>query len=224
MSCLHRACEAVISEVLLCLPETAGSHQLRYMVNDHLPISTMQAMGISQEAVYKNLLSPPPKRTPSPIPPSLLETSGVSAPSRVALCFNSPRPFPVLNLSPAAYLPSLQPAHPEGPPPTSVPVLIIFSYPPTPRFLRDTLQPVCRFKPPDGLKKSPETNHLADFVSSLEIPVDVEQIIHLKTPEDDLWKVREPFPQQYPLGPHTVRTSVFAYHSGPHCQHTRAAK
>ncbi|NWS37628.1 PRDM1 protein, partial [Probosciger aterrimus] len=42
-----------------------------------------------------------------------------------------------------------------------------------------------RFKPPDGLKKR---DHLADFVSSLEIPLDVEQIIHLKTPEDNLWK------------------------------------
>lgn len=33
------------------------------------------------------------------------------------------------------------------------------------------------------------------------------QIVHLKTPEDDLWKVREPFPQQLRSpGPRTVHT------------------
>ncbi|CAM2111927.1 unnamed protein product [Caretta caretta] len=45
-----------------------------------------------------------------------------------------------------------------------------------------------RFRPPDGLKKSPERNHLEDFVSSCEIPPRLEQIIHLKTLEDDLQK------------------------------------
>lgn len=44
------------------------------------------------------------------------------------------------------------------------------------------------------------------------------QIIHLKTPEDNLRKVREPFPQQlHPPGPRTVCTWVFAYCSGPQC-------
>ncbi|TRZ22966.1 hypothetical protein HGM15179_004166 [Zosterops borbonicus] len=33
-----------------------------------------------------------------------------------------------------------------------------------------------RFKSPDGLEKSPKRSHFANFVSSLEIPLDVEQI------------------------------------------------
>lgn len=33
-----------------------------------------------------------------------------------------------------------------------------------------------RFKSPDGLKKSPKRNHFSNFVSSLEIPLDVEQV------------------------------------------------
>lgn len=51
------------------------------------------------------------------------------------------------------------------------------------------------------------------------------QIPHLKTPEDDLLKVREPFSRQlYPPGPRTARTWGFADRSGPQCQHTRAGK